>query len=118
MILNHYLKQCWLIISEVKGNPYEQCLKSRYGHQQLKPSQNELIFIDHIEAETNGRHFPDIFKRIFVNKNIRISSNISLNFVPWDQITLLSPEPFTIPNNSLWIIGHFCYIRAAASHIT
>ena len=31
----------------------------------------------------NGRHFPDgIFKRIFLNQNVRIPINISLEFVP------------------------------------
>ena len=31
----------------------------------------------------NGRHFADdIFKRIFLNKNVRISIKISLKFVP------------------------------------
>ena len=41
----------------------------------------------HIEAETNGRHFPDdIFKCIFLNKNVLISIKISLKFVPKGQI--------------------------------
>ena len=35
----------------------------------------------------NGRHFPDnIFKCIFLNANLWISINISLNFVPKGQI--------------------------------
>ena len=35
----------------------------------------------------NGRHFPDgTFKCIFMNKNVRISINISLKFVPKVQI--------------------------------
>ena len=39
-----------------------------------------------MEAETNGRHFPDdIFKCIFVNENILISIKISLKFVPKGQ---------------------------------
>ena len=37
----------------------------------------------HIEAETNGRHFADdIFKCIFLNENVWIPIKISLNFVP------------------------------------
>ena len=37
----------------------------------------------HIEAETNGRHFPgNIFKCILFNKNVLISIIISLKFVP------------------------------------
>ena len=43
----------------------------------------ENPFVKHIEAETNGGHFPDdIFKCIFVNENIWISITISLKFAP------------------------------------
>ena len=35
----------------------------------------------------NGDHFPgDIFKPIFLNENIQISINVSLNFVPYGPI--------------------------------
>ena len=41
----------------------------------------------HIEAKTNGRHFPDdIFKSIFLNENGLISIKISLKIVPKGQI--------------------------------
>ena len=40
----------------------------------------------HIEAETNDRHFPDIFKFIFLYENIVISIKISLKLVTKDQI--------------------------------
>ena len=41
----------------------------------------------HIEAEKNGRHFPDkIFSYIFLNENIWISIQISLTFVSKGQI--------------------------------
>ena len=37
----------------------------------------------HIEAEKNGRHFPDdIFKCIFFNENVWIPIQVSLKFVP------------------------------------
>ena len=37
----------------------------------------------HIEARQNGRHFPDdIFKSIFLNKNVWFSIKVSLKFVP------------------------------------
>ena len=40
-----------------------------------------------IEAETNGRHFPDnIFKCIFLNENALVSIKISLKFVPKGEI--------------------------------
>ena len=41
----------------------------------------------HIEAETNGRHFSDdIFKCLFLNENVLISIKISLKFVAKGQI--------------------------------
>ena len=43
--------------------------------------------VKHMQAETNGRHFPDdIFKCIFLNKNVLILIKISLKFVPKGQI--------------------------------
>ena len=47
---------------------------------------------EHIEAETNGRHFADdIFKRIFFNENAWISITISLKFVPKGPINNIPP---------------------------
>ena len=44
-------------------------------------------WLKHIEAETNGRHFPDdIFKCILLNENVLISIKISLEFIPKGQI--------------------------------
>ena len=38
---------------------------------------------DMLRLRQNGGHFlDDIFKHIFLNESIRISTNISLNFVP------------------------------------
>ena len=43
----------------------------------------------HMEAKTNGRHFPDdIFKCIFLNENVLISIKISLKFVPRVKLTI------------------------------
>ena len=40
-----------------------------------------------METKTNGRHFPDdIFKCIFLNKNVLISIKISLKFILKGQI--------------------------------
>ena len=41
-----------------------------------------LLPVYHIEVETNGCHFADIFKRIFLNGNVSVSIKISLKFVP------------------------------------
>ena len=38
--------------------------------------------INTLRPRHNGRHFADIFKRIFLNKNIGILIKISLKFVP------------------------------------
>ena len=44
-------------------------------------------FANSLEPIRNGRHFADgIFKRILLAENIRISSNISLNFIPYGPI--------------------------------
>ena len=49
---------------------FEWCLQTSSELYRLRPIQN-------------GRHFPDgIFKRIFVDENIWISTEISLKFVP------------------------------------
>ena len=42
-----------------------------------------VISFNTLRPRQNGRHFPDdIFKWIFLNENVWISINISLNFVP------------------------------------
>ena len=43
---------------------------------------NLPVYLWHIEAETNGRYFLDIFNCIFLNENIWISIKSSLKFVP------------------------------------
>ena len=43
----------------------------------------KFIFVNTLRPRQNGRHFPDdIFKRIFLNENARISIRMSLKFVP------------------------------------
>ena len=50
------------------------------------PIQNQTIVwtcFNTLRPRQNGHHFPDdTFKRIFLNENIRISTQISLKFVP------------------------------------
>ena len=47
------------------------------------PLWGTFLVINTLRPRQNGRHFAeDIFKRIFMNKNVRISINISLKFVP------------------------------------
>ena len=40
------------------------------------------LCVNTLRSRQNGRHFPDIFKWIFLNENVWISINISLKFVP------------------------------------
>ena len=50
----------------------------------------ECIGLNTMRPRQNGRHFPDdIFKWIFVNKNVWVSINISLKFVPRVKLTIL-----------------------------
>ena len=61
---SHYLNQCWPRSSTPYGITRPQRVNT------LRPRQN-------------GRHFADgIFKCMFLNENVWISINISLNFVP------------------------------------
>ena len=42
-----------------------------------------MIQVNPLGPRQNERHFADdTFKRIFMNENVRISTNISLKFVP------------------------------------
>ena len=42
-----------------------------------------LKIVNTLRPRQNGSHFPDdIFKRIFLNQNVQIPINISLEFVP------------------------------------
>ena len=62
-----------------------------------------MNFNEHIEAETNARHFPDdIFQCIFLNENVWISINISLNFVLRGQINNI-PEKKLCPEVQLFM---------------
>ena len=48
-----------------------------------------VSFINTLRPRQNGRHFPDdIFKRIFLNENVRISIKISPKFVPKGPISI------------------------------
>ena len=56
---------------------------SRESHITHKWNEAIHYLINTLRPRQNGRHFPDdIFKRIFLNQNIRIPINISLEFVP------------------------------------
>ena len=49
----------------------------------LEMSASNLKSFNTLRLRENGHHFPDnIFTYIFLNENVWISINISLNFVP------------------------------------
>ena len=53
-------------------------------------SQMSVKSFNTLRPKHNGRHFPDdTFKRIFLNENVRISSKISLKFVPKGPINTI-----------------------------
>ena len=96
--LDHY----WLIINETHMIKYNRnVIKIRY----VSPNRCSWIYRSHIVASwypftpqtdpintlsprKNGRHFPDIFKCIFLNENAWISIKISLKFLPKVQLTI------------------------------
>ena len=48
-----------------------------------RPLSTLLSHLNKLRPRQNGCHFPDnIFKRIFLNQNVRLPINISLKFVP------------------------------------
>ena len=52
----------------------------------------QLVNCLHIEAETNGHHFPDyIFKWISLNENCCILIKISLKYVHQGPINIIPP---------------------------
>ena len=48
-------------------------------------------WVNTLRPRQHGRHFADHFRRIFLNKNVRISINISLRFVPKGSINNIPP---------------------------
>ena len=47
----------------------------------------EIVLVNTLRPRQNGRYFPDIiFKCIFLNKNVRISIQISWKYVPESPI--------------------------------
>ena len=62
------------------------------AYNNLTRSIDVGYYLQHIEAETNVRHFSDgIFKHIFLNENVRISIKIPLKFVPKGPINNIPP---------------------------
>ena len=70
--------------------------------QQHSFSTHERMFLWKCQKRQNGSHFADdTFKRISLNKNVRISNEILLKFVPKGSIS-------NIPVDSLDISSQEC----------
>ena len=84
-----------------------------------------IIEVNTLRPRQNGRHFPDdIFKYIFLNRNVWISINISLKFVPSGLINVIpalvqimalrrpdaSDKPFSEPM-LVSLLTHICVTR-------
>ena len=52
----------------------------------------ECAYINSLRPRQDGRHFPDIFKCLFLNENVWILLKISLNFVPEVWINIIQPS--------------------------
>ena len=97
-MLSHYLEQWW--ISQL--DPSEQTSvtfvsKCNNFHKEKNAFENGICeraaifsrpqWVNTLRPRQNGRRFPDdIFKCIFLNKNVWISIKISLKFIPMDPI--------------------------------
>ena len=64
------------------------CQQMRGWQKQTKNIKlSQMGWLNTLRPRQDGRHFPDdIFKRIFLNHNVRIPINISLEFVPTGPI--------------------------------
>ena len=64
------------------------CIRVRCFLAHTEPKCQDIkchhdIILNTLRPRKNGRHFADdTFKRIFMNENVRISTNISLKFIP------------------------------------
>ena len=72
--------------------------------------------INTLRPRQNGRHFTDdIFKHIFLNENVSISINISLNFIPQGQINSISALALNGRQANIWTNGGLVCCRIYVS---
>ena len=103
-VMVHYLNQCWLIVNRTLGS-LEQISGKFYFTIQKSACKTMLLqnvthcvqasmchkHLNTLRPRHKGRHFPnDIFKSIFLNENVWISIEISLEFVPKGPINNIS----------------------------
>ena len=76
------------------------CTESNYQDRSVLDVRGFLWFgmistiyssaINTLRLRQNGRHFPDIFKCIFLNENVKISIKISLKFFPKSPVNYIT----------------------------
>ena len=81
----HAQYQCWKKLSN--GDefyaPSNKFKTIRFNIWGILRTTRLALSLNTLRPRQNGRHFPDdIFKHICLNESVRISTNISLNFVP------------------------------------
>ena len=70
-------------MSLFKENNTSLLYKINYMVADVKETVFQQVWINTMRPRSNGCHFPnDIFKCIFLNENVSIPIDISLNFVP------------------------------------
>ena len=102
------------------------CICSRLFHSHtvsnvlLQWARIKLSSINTLRPRQNGRHFADdIFKCIFLNENVLISSKISLRFVPKGPINNI--PAWTAPShylNQWWLIYRRIYASLGLNELT
>ena len=94
---NYYLKELWLsseshetdLCNEYFCSKSYECFKPpnlvenvNFKHIfKISDFLSRPLLVNTLRPQQNGRHFPDIFKCVLLNKNERISLKISLRFV-------------------------------------
>ena len=97
-IIFHYDNFVFLWYAVVMWRPFDTCKTDDRSLSELVMAQFTNAYIRHLpkwvntlRPRQNGRHFADdTFKRIFVNENVRILTEISLKFVPKGPINNIS----------------------------
>ena len=127
----HYILRCWnwnssWDFSEIRYFSYIHALRIRSWagpEDSCEVCLSRWGSINTLRPKQNGRHFPDdIFKWIFLNKNVWISINMSLEFFPRGPInnipTLVQVMAWRRPGDKplsepvmVRVPTHICIIR-------
>ena len=110
------------IASPLRPVMVRRCLSLPTGMITVIQLEYKRRLITTLRPSKNGRRFPDIFKCIFLNENVRLSIKISLKFVPKGQINNITAlvqimawrrpgaKPLSEPM-LVWSLTHICVTR-------